>query len=81
MPNEVLLLFNCLSLSSQPHIVNLCGSLYVKKFLLDPIRKIVKLTSLNDFYQDIVVKGDELEQLNIVGKVRARFSMDINSFK
>ena len=56
-------------------------SLYVKKYLFDPIRKIIKLTSLNDFYQDIIIKPQEQIQLTIVGKVKARFSIDINSFK
>lgn len=56
-------------------------SLYVKKYLFDPIRKIIKLTSLNDFYQDIIIKPQEQIQLTIVGKVKARFSVDISSFK
>lgn len=56
-------------------------SLYVKKYLFDPIQKIIKLTSLNDFYQDIIIKPQEQIQLTIVGKVKARFSVDISSFK
>lgn len=56
-------------------------SLYVKKYLFNPIRKIIKLTSLNDFYQDIVIEPQEQIQLNIIGKVRAKFSVNSSSFK
>ncbi|MBE3022358.1 XRE family transcriptional regulator [Campylobacter sp. 7477a] len=51
-------------------IANLDGDLYVKKMLKDPIKKRVRLTSMNELYEDIIVEGDELEQLKIVGIVK-----------
>lgn len=51
-------------------IANLGGDLYAKKLLRDPIKKHVRLTSMNDFYDDITIKGNELDQLKIVGIVK-----------
>ncbi|MDL0090049.1 LexA family transcriptional regulator [Campylobacter gastrosuis] len=62
-------------------IANLQGSLYVKKLLINPINNSVKLTSLNSFYQDIDLSGDELESLMIIGRVKAKFVLDVSSFK
>lgn len=58
-------------------IANLGGDLYVKKLLRDPIKRNVRLTSMNNFYEDIVIEEDELEQLNIVGVVRKVMSSNI----
>ena len=51
-------------------IANLDGDLYVKKLLKDPIKKRIRLTSMNELYEDIVVENDELDQLKIVGVVK-----------
>ncbi|CUU88197.1 signal peptidase I [Campylobacter hyointestinalis subsp. hyointestinalis] len=51
-------------------IANISGDLYVKKLLRDPINREVKLTSMNELYKDIVMSGDELEMLKIIGIVR-----------
>ncbi|MFW5614833.1 MAG: XRE family transcriptional regulator [Campylobacter hyointestinalis] len=51
-------------------IANINGDLYVKKLLRDPINREVKLTSMNELYKDIVITGDELEMLKIIGIVR-----------
>jgi hypothetical protein len=51
-------------------IANLGGDLYVKKILKDPIKKRIRLTSMNELYEDIVVEDDELDQLKIVGVVK-----------
>lgn len=58
-------------------IANLGGDLYVKKLLRDPIKRNVRLTSMNSFYEDIVIEEDELEQLNIVGVVKKVMSSNI----
>ena len=52
----------------------------MKKFLRDAIHKEVKLTSLNSFYQDIILKGEEINQLKIVGKVRCKFNINMKVF-
>ena len=54
-------------------IANLGGDLYVKKLLKDPIKKRIRLTSMNELYEDIVVEDDELDQLKIVGVVKKVF--------
>ncbi|WP_462104319.1 XRE family transcriptional regulator [Campylobacter concisus] len=51
-------------------IANLGGDLYVKKLLKDPIKRRIRLTSMNKLYEDIVVEDDELDQLKIVGVVK-----------
>lgn len=51
-------------------IANLGGDLYVKKLLKDPIKRRIRLTSMNELYEDIVVEDDELNQLKIVGVVK-----------
>ena len=61
-------------------IANLFGDVYVKKFLRDKLHNSVKLTSLNAFYQDIVLKDDEVENLKLIGKVICRFSIDMKVF-
>lgn len=61
-------------------IANIYGDVYVKKFLRDPIKKEIKLTSLNDFYQDIMLTNSEANNLIIAGKVKAKFSINIKIF-
>ena len=61
-------------------IANIGGDVYMKKFLRDAIHKEVKLTSLNSFYQDIILKGEEINQLKIVGKVRCKFNINMKVF-
>lgn len=61
-------------------IANIGGDVYIKKFLRDTIHKEVKLTSLNSFYQDIILKGEEINQLKIIGKVRCKFNINMKIF-
>ncbi len=61
-------------------IVNIGRDVYIKKFLRDTIHKEVKLTSLNSFYQDIILKGEEINQLKIIGKVRCKFNINMKIF-
>ena len=61
-------------------IANIGGDAYMKKFLRDNIHKEIKLTSLNSFYQDIVLKGAEIDQLKIVGKVQCKFNINVKIF-
>lgn len=61
-------------------IANINGDVYMKKFLRNPVKKEVKLTSLNDFYQDITLSGDELEYLKIVGKVKCKFNINMKVY-
>lgn len=51
-------------------IANISGDLYVKKLLRDPIKRQIKLTSMNELYDDIIIENDEFEMLKIVGIVR-----------
>lgn len=53
-------------------VANINGEIYVKKLQRDPIKKWIKLTSLNAMYPDIELKEDELKYLSIVGIVRAK---------
>ncbi|MDD4506227.1 MAG: LexA family transcriptional regulator [Sulfurospirillaceae bacterium] len=53
-------------------VANINGEVYVKKLQRDPIKKWIKLTSLNAMYPDIDLKEDELKYLSIVGIVRAK---------
>ncbi|CAD7288811.1 LexA repressor [Campylobacter majalis] len=55
--------------------------LYVKKYLIDPIKNEIKLTSLNSFYQDIIITKDDLDKVRIIGKVRAKFNLETTNFK
>lgn len=61
-------------------IANIGGDVYMKKFLRNPIQKEIKLTSLNSFYQDIVLTEDEIVELKIIGKVRCKFSLDMKVY-
>ncbi|WP_169753455.1 S24 family peptidase [Campylobacter mucosalis] len=61
-------------------IANINGDVYMKKFLRNSIHKEIKLTSLNSFYQDIVLKDNEIDELKIVGKVRCKFSIDMKIY-
>lgn len=61
-------------------IANICGDIYIKKILRDPIKQIIKLTSLNTFYQDIEITKEEAENLQIVGKVRCKFSINMKIY-
>ena len=53
---------------------------FIKKFLRDSVHKSIKLTSLSDFYQDIVLKDDEIENLKLLGKIVCKFSINIKVF-
>lgn len=61
-------------------IANIDGEVYIKKLLKNPIKKELKLTSLNDFYQDIVLSEDEAERLIIIGVVLCAFSVNFKIF-
>lgn len=54
-------------------IANVNGEVYVKRLLRDPFQKWVKLISANKSYEDIMLKDDELQYINIIGVVRAKF--------
>lgn len=54
-------------------IANVNGEVYVKRLLRDPFQKWVKLISSNKSYEDIMLKDDELQYINIIGVVRAKF--------
>ncbi|WP_052435370.1 helix-turn-helix domain-containing protein [Sulfurospirillum cavolei] len=53
-------------------VANINGEVYVKKLQKDPIRKWIKLTSLNTMYPDIELNEDEQKYLSIIGIVRAK---------
>ncbi|WP_298758788.1 LexA family transcriptional regulator [uncultured Campylobacter sp.] len=53
---------------------------FIKKFLRDSVHKSIKLTSLSDFYQDIVLKDDEIENSKLLGKIVCKFSINIKVF-
>lgn len=53
-------------------VANINGEVYVKKLQKDPIKKWIKLTSLNTMYPDIELNEDEQKYLSIVGIVRAK---------
>ena len=61
-------------------IANYNGDIYVKKFFKKPPKKYVKLSSMNSFYPDIELEGDEVDSLVIVGIVRAKFNLNIKLF-
>ncbi|MFL1707048.1 S24 family peptidase [Campylobacter sp. MOP7] len=61
-------------------IANLGQDTFTKKFLRDPLHNSIKLTSLSEYYQDIVLRGDEIEELRIVGKVVCKFSINMKVF-
>ena len=61
-------------------IANLGEDLFIKKFLRDSLHGSVKLTSLNAHYQDIVLKGDEIEELKVIGRVVCKFSINMKVF-
>lgn len=53
-------------------VANIGGDIYVKKLQRDPLKKWLKLTSLNAMYPDIELKEDEIKHLTIIGIVRAK---------
>lgn len=53
-------------------VANINGEVYVKKLQKDPIKKWIKLTSLNVMYPDIELNEDEQKYLSIIGIVRAK---------
>ena len=52
----------------------------MKKFLRDSVHKEIKLTSLNSFYQDIILNGKEIDELKIIGKVRCKFNINMKFY-
>lgn len=53
-------------------IANINGEVYIKKFQKDPFGQWIKLISDNKSYDDILIKGENLNLLQIVGIVRAK---------
>ena len=53
-------------------IANINGEVYVKKLFKDPFGKWIRLTSANPYYPDIELKGAEIENLKIIGVIRAK---------
>ena len=58
-------------------IANIAGDLYVKQLEKDPFNKWVRLVSTNKDYGSILLEGQEVESLNIVGIVRARINVRV----
>ncbi|AZV46877.1 hypothetical protein C3L23_06195 [Nautilia sp. PV-1] len=63
--------------NNNPHngdivIANINGNVYVKKLEKDPFGKWVKLISENPAYETIKIEGEELNDLQFVGIVRAK---------
>ena len=61
-------------------VANINGDVYMKKFLRDSVHKEIKLTSLNSFYQDIILNGKEIDELKIIGKVRCKFNINMKFY-
>lgn len=61
-------------------VANINGDVYMKKFLRDSVHKEIKLTSLNSFYQDIILNGKEIDKLKIIGKVRCKFNINMKFY-
>ncbi|WP_162166217.1 S24 family peptidase [Campylobacter fetus] len=55
------------------------GDRYIKKLLKIP-NKGVRLTSLNDYYPDIELLGDEVDRLKIIGVVVAKYDLNLKLF-
>lgn len=56
-------------------IANVNGSIYIKRIQMDPFKKWVKLVSENSHYDEIDLRGDDLQYLTIIGIVRAKIKM------
>lgn len=56
-------------------IANVNGSIYIKRIQMDPFRKWVKLVSENSHYDEIDLRGDDLQYLTIIGIVRAKIKV------
>lgn len=56
-------------------IDNIDGKLYAKKYLRNPAQKEARLTSLNEFYQDMSFSYAEFKRLNIVGVIRTKLAV------
>ena len=53
-------------------IARIKDDVYIKKLLKDPLNRWVKLVSENDLYPDIMLQGEEVNNLQIIGIVRAK---------
>ncbi len=49
------------------------NELFVKRLIKDPLGRWAKLTSMNEFYPDIMLEGDDLKRLRIIGIVRGQW--------
>ncbi|WP_169753709.1 S24 family peptidase [Campylobacter curvus] len=61
-------------------IARIGEDLYMKKFLRNIVGKEIKLTSLNSFYQDIILRDEEINELKIIGKVWCKFNINMKIF-
>ncbi len=54
-------------------VIALVGTeLYVKRLIKDPFGEWIKLTSENQYYEDIMITQDKMHKLKIIGIVRGR---------
>lgn len=61
-------------------IANLNGEIFVKRFIKDITNEAIILSSSNKSYPDIILKDYELDNLQIVGVVVAKFQINIKQF-
>lgn len=64
---------NCEAANGNTVIANIAGDLYIKRIEKDPLGNFVRLISTNKEYATIVLRGQEMEKLRIVGVVRGVF--------
>lgn len=53
-------------------IANINGDIYIKRIKKDPLNRWVKFLSDNNEYDEIELKGKDLEHVTIIGIVRAK---------
>ena len=64
---------DCEAANGNTVIANIAGDLYIKRIEKDPLGNFVRLISTNKEYATIVLRGQEMEKLRIVGVVRGVF--------
>lgn len=64
---------DCEATNGNTVIANIAGDLYIKRIEKDPLGNSIRLISANKEYATIVLRGQEMEKLRIVGVVRGVF--------